>query len=1297
VQVDRQSSPPQPGSELAPAQALFWTIAQRYRTGAAHSAFALDIEGPLDGDALCRALDAIVAHHVTLRTAFTSRGGNVQGRPVEGVWPEIQRIDVDRTALARLLIEEPQRPFDLAKPPLVRFTVARLDDAHHVLVAVFHHIATDGTSMWRLFPAELAELYRSARAGAPLVLPPTPQRYADFAIRSRAENEGPGAQAMIDFWRTELADRPPILELPTDRVRPHRPAGVGAHAERVLSKSVRDRVHQIAPELGVRPVDVLLAAWAVLLHRASGMTDILIGTPHANRTPETGGVHGCFADTTVVRVDLAGLPSFAEVARRSSDRRRRARPHRALSASKMLETLVDASDSPSRPIYQVMFNYLDFSLRDARLDGLVVHGRRLDCGSAMLDLALDVFDETDGLRVVLEHDTEIFDTSTADRLLGRYETLLSAALLDPKTAVADLPLLDREEARALFTDFQGASMAAATDRLLADVLWQSAEAHLEQTALQVGGRTLTYRALFSRASRLAAMLRARGVKAGDVVAVEAADKLVAITSVLGVLGAGAAYLPIDRDLPDARAADLMRAAGSRLVLSEPSQRRKERASGVEVLAVDVVAEDAPLLRESSGATPDDPAYVLYTSGSTGTPKGVVIRNRNVVHQLESRCASYPSSPARFLFSYSLAFDASVAGLFWTLATGGLLIAVDERERKEPGALVAAIRAHEPTHLDFVPTLYDAVLAAATLSDMQSVTTVTLGGEALDRALVDRHFARVPSARLFNEYGPTETTVFSTIHEVKAGDQRVPIGRLAPGTRGYVLDSSRKPVPIGQTGELYLGGGGVARGYIGRPDLDAEAFVDDPFVPGEKLYKTGDRVRWFSDGTLDFVGRVDRQVKLRGFRIELGEIEAQMGLHPSVERSAVKLMRAASGADILVGYWSGAATADELRAELRKKLPAHMVPSAWVKLDTMPMGRTGKIDVSRLPAPALDARGARRPPSTDIEKKLALIWGDVLGSKAPALDDDFFEHGGHSLLAVKLLSQIEKRFGHAVPMVTLFERATLGALAEALSRGPGASVELRALESIRREGYAAPLYFVGSTSQARALAPFIDESRPIYGLNIFGLYDGGETRQISLVEIARTYVEEIRRVQPEGPYFLTGYCAEAALALEMAVQLRAQGQTIAFLGFIDGLPFVTLQESKTARLVRNLSSDGVDYVAQLVRRRARVVSERAKALRTRLERKVGGDRASLAARHFGWVEIYNRAMDSHPPRAYDGRISLFLTTEIGEVDLRELGSIASGGVDVERVRAYHDNLFLRPQVEALAKVIDDAMAKAENGR
>lgn len=1284
---------------LSPIQQLFWITEARYQSAAAHAGLVLDIRGALDVAALRSALTTIVRHHPALRTCFGEHDGEVRAVVLDDVEVELVERTISEAELAALLREEPRRRFDLGCAPLLRLTLARTEPQRHHLICVFHHLVTDGTSMWQLFVEELADLYAAARSGGALTLPTSLATYQDFADASRREHEGRALERHQAFWREELSGRPPLLTLPLDRPRAARPSGEGGRVERSLALPIRRAIHIVASSLGVRPLDILLAAWSTLLARASGTTDLVVGVPHANRAPELRTVHGCFADTSVVRVDLGGSPTFSELARRIAARRWRARPHRSFSSGALLEALSQPGDPAHRPIYQVMFNYLDISPADARLEELEVRGAALDCGAALADLSLDAFDQADGVHLILEYDRDLFEEITARRFLARLDALLEAALERPEHPISELPLLGEDERRALLVDFQGPPLEAAPDTSLGARLWAEAETHATRTALIAPQLTLDYRDLFARATHVASALRSAGVIAGDVVAVELLDRGAAVVAILGVLGAGAAYLPIDPDVPEARADEMIRGAGARVILTEPARRRL-RPRGALVLGVDPLETAPAPLFVGLDATPDDPAYVLFTSGSTGAAKGVVIDNANVLHQLQSRMSAYPGPPSVFLLSYALGFDAAVAGLFWTLATGGTVVVVAEAARKDPRAIVAHIRAHRPSHLDFVPTLYAAVLSEARPGDLDGVHTVTLGGEPLVPALVERHFAQAAHARLFNEYGPTETTVFSTVHEVRPTDSGVSIGRLAAGVRGYVLDESRALVPIGQPGELYLGGGGLARGYVGRPDLTAEAFVDDPFVMGRRLYKSGDRVRWNADGTLQFVGRMDRQVKLRGFRVELGEVEARLSRHPGVDRAVVEMMDGPGGAPLLSAYWVGTESSeDELRRYVSAHLPAHMVPTAWVQLAALPLGPTGKVDRHSLPAPTLRRSRSGRAPTTETERQVAELWCEVLRVQRAHLDDDFFEQGGHSLLAVKLLARIACVFERVVPMVMLFENPTLGALAHQLESTEPEPAALRALERIRPQGHRRPLFFVGSTSQARALTEHLDVTRPVYGLNIFGLYPGAEQSPSTpeLADIARAYIEELRCVQTHGPYMLLGYCAEAGLALEMAVQLDAVGESVGFLGLIDGLPYVELSESRPSRVMRNLMSDRWQYVTHLVRRRRRMWSEWSEHLLGRWERQVAVVErrpVSLVAQHLGWVEAYQQAMARYRPASVEARLTLFLTTEVGDVDLTSLCSLARGGVDLERVRAYHDNLFEAPHVARLGTLVEKAIHRAE---
>ncbi|HYG62303.1 MAG TPA: amino acid adenylation domain-containing protein, partial [Thermoanaerobaculia bacterium] len=1007
---------------------------------------ALRAEGPLDGAVLARCLEEIVRRHEALRTVFAAP----EGSPVQVIQPagpfllpvvDLSALpDSERETLAVSLTgEEAARPFDLTGGPLLRGSLLRLGEMDHVVLLTLHHIVSDGWSMGILV-REIAALYPALAEGRPSPLPELPVQYADYAVWQRSWLRGEVLENEIDFWRQQLAGLPALLELPTDRPRPAVLSHRGATRPVRLPAALTRQVEALGRREGVTLFMALLAAFQTLLARYSGQDDLAVGTPVAGRNRvETEGLIGLFVNTLVLRGDLtgnlpggrAGAPTFRELLGRVRETALAAYLHQDVPFEKLVDELAPERSLAQTPLFQVMFELQNVPIGNLDLQGVSLRPAGDTVATAKFDLTLALEERDGGLGGTMEHAADLFDAATIDRLTGHFERLLAAAAAEPDKPVFDLPLASEAESAQILREWNDtrAEVFAKESCLHLEVAAQAARTP-SAVAVEMGAERWTYRRLIGSARRLALHLRGLGVGPDSIVGLYTERSPAMAVGMLAILEAGGAWLPLDPAYPAERLAFLIDDADARVLLAQESLRDRVPAEGLSLVLLDEARWDAgedmgqPL---HSGVTAGNLAYVIYTSGSTGQPKGVMLTHRGICNRLRWAKQAYGiDEQDAFLQKASLGFDVSVWECFAPLISGARLVLADPGSQGDATYLARAIREHQITFIDFVPSMLSAFLAEEGVEQCVSLRQIIAGGETLTPELRDRALARLP-VPLDNTYGPTEVTIDTTRWVCEPGQEphRVPIGRPIANSRLYVVDAELRPVPVGVTGELLVGGTGVSRGYLRRPGLTAERFVPDPFGgrPGDRLYRTGDLVCWLPDGSLDFLGRLDHQVKVRGFRIELGEIEAALAALPGV-REAVVVLRESR----LVAYVAGDFAVEELRRSLGERLPDYMVPSAFVKLAALPLTANDKVDRKALPAP--EPAGACEgyvAPRTREEEILAAVWAQVLRLPRVGVNDNFFELGGDSILSVQIVARA-RQAGLSFTVRQIFEHQTVAGLA-----------------------------------------------------------------------------------------------------------------------------------------------------------------------------------------------------------------------------------------------------------------------------
>ncbi|MEG4345120.1 amino acid adenylation domain-containing protein [Microcoleus sp. A003_D6] len=1037
---------------LSFAQARLWFLDQLQPESAFYNiSLALRMSGQLNIATLQRAINEIIQRHEALRTNFATQ----EGQPVQIIAStinlELRVVNLlhlpqseRETEAQQLAVAEANQPFNLEREPLLRGTVLQLGETEYVLLLTMHHIISDGWSLG-IFVKEITELYTAFYSGESPSLPELPIQYADFALWQRQWLTGEILQTQLNYWKQQLLEAPALLELPTDRPRPAVQTFRGAHQSFAISQELSLALVSYSKRKEVTLFMLLVAAFQTLLYRYTGQDDIVLGTPLANRNrQEIEGIIGFFVNTLVLRTDLSGNPTFEQLLNRVQEMALQAYTHQDLPFEQLVEVLHPTRDLSYTPLFQVMFALEDASVPSIELPELTVSSYPVEIGTAKFDLTLSMENRADGLVAEWEYNTDLFDADTIARMTQHLQTFLKGIVANPQQKISELPLLIPIEQQQLLADWNDTTKESPQDKCIHQLFEEQVEQTPDQVAVVFEGEQLTYRELNAKANQLAHYLQSLGVEPEILVGICVERSPLMIIGLLGILKAGGAYVPIDPTYPLERKAFMVEDSCVPVLLTQKKLVEKLPAHSARIVCLDSEWEEIAVHSEespSSAVQPENLAYVIYTSGSTGKPKGVLIEHRSLVNYITAVNAEYEIDKSdRILQFSSISFDVSAEEIYTSLTSGATLVLRTESMLDSIKGFLQKCKNWEITVMA-LPTAYwhelAAFLSQETLALPPSLRLIIIGGE---KALPDRLKTWLECVgervRLVNNYGPTEATVGATICELSLADTKLkelPIGRPLGNVKTYILDGNRQPLPIGIPGELHIGGAGLARGYLNRPDLTDERFIRNPFsdFSTSRLYKTGDLARYLNDGNIEYLGRIDDQVKVRGFRIELGEIEAILSQHPSLLQVAVTVREDIPGQKSLVAYivplHEPAPTFSELRHFLKEQLPNYMVPSVFVILECLPVTPNGKVDRKSLPAPDLNSliqKGDFVAPRTPTEELLASIWAKVLGVEKVSINDNFFESGGHSLLATQLLSKVSHTFGLNLPLSKLFEAPTV---------------------------------------------------------------------------------------------------------------------------------------------------------------------------------------------------------------------------------------------------------------------------------
>ncbi len=1294
---------------------------------AANLSESLRLTGELDRSALEFALQQLVQRHESLRTTFSPHGETLC--ILASLKIEIPLIDLSALTvaardakLAQILNQDVNQAFDIVKGPLLSVQIIKLHACEHLLLLNVHHIICDGWSLAVLLE-DLSKLYAAYHQGTIADLS-APEKFSDYAIAKAAAAQQPEGIEIEEYWLAQFADSVPVVDFPTDRPRPPLRTYDATCEYRDLAPELVSQLKQLGTKFGCSLVTTILAGFEVWLHRLTGQNDLIVGLPAAGQ-PAAGQdrLVGHCVNLLPLRTKIDSQASFAEYLKVRRATILDAYDHQEFTFGSLMSKLALPRDPSRIPLVPIIFN-LDRAGDLLSFPGLEIASFTNPRDFGNFELFVNAL-EING-KIVLEcrYNTNLFDAATIKRRLAELETLLSGIVAHPSQSIAKLPLLAAPEQQQLIVDWN-ATQATYPD---AKCLHQLVEAQVKLTpqaiAVVYQDEQITYAELDRQANQLANYLVDLGVRTETFVGICVERSLKLVVGLLGILKAGGAYVPIDPNYPLDRIEYMLETAQIEVLLTQQPLVDHLPTQINQIVCLDT---DWAKIAQTSAVTPlvnitaENIAYVIFTSGSTGKPKGVEVRHRGVVNFLTSMQQQPGIAATDILLSVTtLSFDIAVLEIFLPMTVGARVVLLSREDAMDGRKLAATIDRSAITIMQATPATWQLLLAAAWQGNQH--LKILSGGEPITHDLAAQLLSK--SAAVWNMYGPTETTIWSTIHQINADERRIPIGKPIANTQIYILDCQLQPLPIGIPGELYIGGDGLARGYLNRPDLNLERFIPNPFTASGKLYKTGDLARYLPDGNIECLGRIDNQVKVRGFRIELGEIETVISQHPIVREVRVIDREDRPGDKRLVGYVilqsqeyptdSGSIVGRELQTFLRSKLPDYMIPSAFVMIDALPLTPNGKVDRQALPVPEYNRQESEDifvAPRNELELQLTKIWERVLGVQSIGIRDNFFELGGHSLLAVKIFNEIEKTLNKNILLSTLFHAQTIEDLAEVFEHKESAKTWQSLVQIKTGSPTKAPLFCMhaiwGNILFYRNFAQYLETDRSVYGLQSKGL-DGQYPLCTSIPEMAANYIQEIQRVQPQGPYLLTGFSLGGLIAFEVAQQLQAQGQEIQLLALLDpASPTLTTSDAdinavaQTSLLTKTVShlrtmlklslKDQITYVWE--RLYWNLTVGHANMLRKAYLRYIKRSITELRLLDVFWANYLTQF--SYIPKQYVGKVTLFKSTDPGiggeDNSESEWKFLASDGVDIESMPGSHIEIMEEPNVTILCAKFSSYLA------
>ncbi|HZL78001.1 MAG TPA: amino acid adenylation domain-containing protein [Candidatus Limnocylindrales bacterium] len=1296
---------------------------------------AFHLVGPLNVAWLEAAFDAVIQRHDMLRTTFAMENGELFQHVAAASTFRLQQInleaipaDIRNAAAERSLAEETCRPFDLAAGPPFRSVLVRLRSTEHVLLLVLHHIISDGWSRSNFY-RELSAAYAALAAGRPVPMSELPVQFADYSAWQKDWLNGGALAAQTAYWKTKLAGEPEPLDLPSDRARPATESFRGGRCSMRLDPQLTAALKTRAQEEGATLFMILLAAFKTLLHHYTGHDDLIVGVPIANRQRvEMEGLIGFFANTLVMRTTFPDDLTFRELLRRVKETAVEAYANQDMPFERLVELLQVRRDASRTPLFQATFALLDYPAVVFQLPGIQTVPWFVTTHTSKFDFSLTLERSADGWTAVAEYSTDLFDAGRVERMLEHWRVILESIVTNPDQRVSEISLLTTAERRQILEEWN----APRTDYPEAKCVHEWFEAQAARTpeavAVVFEEHRLTYAELNRRANQLAHRLRKLGVQPDALVGICVERSLELVVGILGILKAGGAYLPLDPAYPKERLAFMLDDARPKVVLTQQRLINSLSKNAAQLIALDLSGTFGAESLENPGCSPqlDHLAYVIYTSGSTGKPKGTLVTHKNVARLFQATEDWFHFGPEDvWTLFHSHAFDFSVWEMWGALGYGGRLVVVPYWVSRAPDDFYQLLKQERVTVLNQTPSAFRQLIqaeASAGRGQELALRLVIFGGEALEmpslKPWFERHGDQHP--QLVNMYGITETTVHVTCRPLTTADLKSGsvVGIPLPDLQVYILDQHRQLLPVGVPGEIYVGGAGVARGYLNRPELTGERFTGNPFScePGARLYRSGDLARYLPNGDIEYLGRIDHQVKLRGFRIELGEIETALRARPEVREAVVIVREDTLGDQRLVAYLVARAgakpDASTLRTRLAETLPEYMLPNAFVWLDQLPLTPNGKVDRKAMPAPETNigvTSGDRDQPANLLELELIRLWRRLFQRENIGRHDNFFDLGGHSLLAARLATEINKLLGCKLPIAFLFQSPTVESLTRRLT-GENWAPPWSSLVPLQPMGSEPPVFCVhgiggdvyGFLDLARELAP----DRPVYGLQAVGL-DGRQPRHTTVEEMAAHYAREIRSLQPEGPYHLVGTSLGGWIAYAVAQELTRQGSKVALLGLLDTRATSDVPWTLYARVM-------APYLADRLRFHFKKFLSGPKEGRLRyLRQKINRLRIHIT-RSRGNLPVRQTATDPTPAHAQDMMIDYFdaVATRYRPAKYAEDVTLFAGGdakyfqhstfwkhlvlgrVQVQRVAGGHGSIISEVHAAKFALIFKQALREAE---
>jgi amino acid adenylation domain-containing protein len=1280
---------------------------------------SLQVVGRLNVEVLQVAIRQLISRHESLRTTFSGDGMTILIAKEIGFELPISDLSAlgasDRAAeIDRYKSQFVSEPFDLQHGPLFRARVLKLTDREHRFIFAVHHIVCDGWSLGTIL-SDLAKIYTALHRGLVPELV-QPEYFSEYAFLERSQIGSPAALATEAYWLQKFAALPPVLDIPTDYPRPPLRTFNADRAYHTLPANLVKRIEKLGIENGCSLMTTLLSAFEILLFKLTGQTDVTVGVPTSGQIAAGQyNLVGHCVNFLPLRSRVDPTIAFSAYLRSRNSAILDDYEHQNFTFGSLLQKLAIPRDASRIPLVSAVFN-LDLDGGDQSTFDELTTILTVNPGAfATFEFFLNGATTASGdLNLDCQYNSNLFRAISIQRRLGEFENLLTQIVATPDRPLHQLSLLSAAQAQQLLVDWNATQTDYPQSQCIDRLFEQQVTLAGDAVALVFQAQQLTYRELNDRANRLANYLLAIGVKSGDLIGIALDRSIETIVGILGILKAGGAYLPLDLSYPPARLAFMLENAHVSVLVTKKAVRDRLPSHPARTIDLDTdwdeIAQASPNNPQRSGQA-DDLAYVMYTSGSTGQPKGVCIPHRGVVRLIKNTNYLDFSPQQVWLQLAPISFDASTLEIWGSLLNGGKLV-LFPGDKPSLSELGQAIDRHQITTLWLTAGLFH-LMVDERIEDLQPLRQLIAGGDVLSVPHVRKVLSTLPDCQLINGYGPTENTTFTCCYPISSleGLTSVPIGRPIANTQVYVLDPDRQPVPIGIPGELYIGGDGLARGYLDRDELNREKFVTDPFAPGERLYRTGDLVRYLPDGNLEFLGRIDTQVKIRGFRIELGEIDAVLAQHPAVREVRTIDREDRPGDKCLVAYIvsdrSTPPSAPELRTFIQSKLPDYLMPSAFVMVAALPLTANGKVDRRALPRPDRDLQAdadllvASRD---EVEQQLTEIWERVLDVRPIGIRDNFFELGGHSLMAVRLFVEVEKIWSRNLPLATLFQAQTIESLAKVLRQKEWVA-PWSSLVTIQPHGSKIPIFCFhpigGNVLEYYPLADRLGQDRPIYGLQCQGL-DGKQPLLNSIEEMASHYIKDMLTVQPQEPYLLIGYSFGGLLVYEIAQQLKHMGKKVDLLAIVD-CNSPSLQKMRPSFLksiqvhLSNLSQlenrEKLQYIRDRIDYRLNNIDYREFLLRT-----FPAD-APPSAELLKLIDTNFQASKNYIARPYSGNLTLFrckmqnldycLSTDLG------WGELVDGRVEIYNVASSHYGILREPVVKVVAEKLKLCLDKYQS--